>query len=81
MNTPQSFLKKIREVRNMTQLEWSQKFGVRQSTVSDWESGRRLPGIKIVRKFKKVLDEDEFKNLRTILGKFAAASANKKYNL
>ena len=36
-------LKKIREARNITQIELSDKIGVPQSTIASWETGRAYP--------------------------------------
>jgi transcriptional regulator with XRE-family HTH domain len=36
-------LKKIREARNITKIELSDKIGVPQSTIASWETGRAYP--------------------------------------
>lgn len=36
-------LKKIREARNITQMELSEKISVPQSTIASWETGRAFP--------------------------------------
>ena len=36
-------LKKIREARNITQMELAAKIEVPQSTIASWETGRALP--------------------------------------
>lgn len=40
---------------NLTQKEFAEKCGVSESTVIAWESGRRFPNLKMLRKIEDVL--------------------------
>jgi putative transcriptional regulator len=48
-------LKKWREVFKLTQTEVGVLMGVSASVISDYEKGRRSPGVKFVRRFVKAL--------------------------
>lgn len=40
-----AFVKRIRERANLTQLDFCLRTGLCQSSVSDWESGKRQPNF------------------------------------
>ena len=41
-------IKRLREVRNMTQSELAEKIGVSSKTISKWETGKGLPDISLL---------------------------------
>ena len=43
-------LKKLREEKNMSQYAFAEAFGVAQSTVGNWESGKREPNFETMQK-------------------------------
>ena len=43
-------LKKLREEKNMSQYVFAKDFGIAQSTVGGWESGKREPNFETVQK-------------------------------
>ena len=54
--SPGKEMKKIREEKKLSQKELAKKLGISQSTLSDYEAGRRKnPGIGIVKRFVNAL--------------------------
>lgn len=49
-------IKKIREERNMTQVQLSQILSVSEKTISKWETGRGLPDISLLEPLAKALN-------------------------
>lgn len=50
---------KIMRVRKgLTQVELSQRLGMSQQAVSQWESGRSKPPVSIIRRLANLLDVD-----------------------
>ena len=45
----------MRTKRGLTQSELAEKLGVRSSTISQYESGKRSPNVKMLTKLAKVL--------------------------
>lgn len=52
---PSETLKKWRELFNVSQAKLSRKIGVPPSVVSDYESGRRFPGTRFLKRFVDAL--------------------------
>lgn len=48
-------LRKIREAVGLTQKELAEKLGVYQRDISRWETGKRVPGVLMVKKMAQVL--------------------------
>lgn len=55
------FISKLRKENNMTQQELAEKLNVTDRTISNWETGRRLPDISILKElsviFSVTIDE------------------------
>ena len=55
------FISKLRKEKNMTQQELAEKLNVTDRTISNWETGRRLPDISILKElsviFSVTIDE------------------------
>ena len=49
--TPQTTLRKWREVFGISQAQTAKKLQVSSSVISDYEGGRRTPGTRFIRKF------------------------------
>lgn len=49
-------LQNVRIAKNMTQSELAEKIGVRSSTISQYEKGKRNPNISILKKIAIALD-------------------------
>ena len=49
-------VKKLREVRNMTQAELADKIGVSSKTVSKWETAKGLPDISLLQPLAQALN-------------------------
>lgn len=47
-------LKELRETAKISQMELAQKLGVKQSTISTWERGRRDPDTDTVKKLAEI---------------------------
>ena len=62
-DSPGSVMKKWRELFGVTQVELSKQIKVSPSTVSDYESNRRLsPGVGVIRRFVEMLFEIDESN-------------------
>ena len=48
-------IKKLREAKNMTQLQLAEKIGVSSKAVSKWETAKGLPDISLIEPLSKVL--------------------------
>lgn len=48
-----SFIKKLRKDNNMTQAEFANKYGVTYQAVSNWEKGKNLPDISLLKEMSK----------------------------
>ncbi|MFH1224180.1 MAG: helix-turn-helix domain-containing protein [Candidatus Diapherotrites archaeon] len=56
--SPGKMMKQIREERGIGQGELAKKLGVKQSTLSDYEAGRRgSPGTAVVKRFVQKITE------------------------
>ncbi|MBI4020124.1 MAG: helix-turn-helix domain-containing protein [Candidatus Aenigmarchaeota archaeon] len=66
--SPESVIKKWRNIFKISQKELANALGITSSVVSDYESGRRKsPGIKVIRKYMStLLDLDEKSGGKTI---------------
>lgn len=51
-----NFLSQCRKSKNLSQLQFAEKMQVRQSTVSNWESGKTIPSFRDLAKMSKLLD-------------------------
>jgi transcriptional regulator with XRE-family HTH domain len=51
-------LKSVRESKNLSQKEISEKLEIPPSTYANWEQGRREPGIDEIHNILKVLEID-----------------------
>lgn len=49
-------IKKIRESRGMRQYELANRMGVKQASVSAWESGRAMPSAENLLKLADILE-------------------------
>lgn len=49
-------IKKIRESRGMLQYELANRMGVKQASVSAWESGKAMPSAKNLIKLADILE-------------------------
>lgn len=49
-------IKKIRESRGMLQYELANRMGVKQASVSAWESGKAMPSAENLIKLADILD-------------------------
>lgn len=49
-------MQRLREEDGMTQEEMGEKLGVSQGTVSQWESGKRVPGGEAVKAMAELFD-------------------------
>ena len=49
-------IKKIREARGMRQYELANRMGVKQASVSAWESGRAMPSAENLVKLADILE-------------------------
>jgi len=78
-SSPGSVMKKWRELFGITQIDLSKVLKISASTISDYESNRRLsPGVGVVRRFVEALfsiDAERGSNIRKSLERF---SFNKK---
>ena len=74
-DSPGSAMKKWRELFNITQIELAKMIKISTSTISDYESNRRLsPGVGVIRRFVDALftiDETKGGTVRQSLEKFA----------
>lgn len=51
---PQIRLAAVRVNADKTQDEWAELLGVAKSTVSNWESGKTIPSLPIIRKMSEL---------------------------
>lgn len=59
MSTPlPERLKEMRVKAGLTQQELGEKLGLGKSTISEWESGKRMPGLELVEDIAKALGID-----------------------
>jgi putative transcriptional regulator len=76
--SPGSAMKKWREFFSITQVELAKQIKVSTSTISDYESNRRLsPGVGVIKRFVDALftiDEAKGGDVRSSLAKFSAKS-------
>lgn len=49
-------IKKMRTKNGLTQKQLSDRLGVKQQNVSDWERGERSPSVKNLKKLAEVLN-------------------------
>ena len=49
-------IRETRQRRNMTQKELAQRIGITQTTLSNYERAKRIPGIKIISMMCDALD-------------------------
>ena len=49
-------LLKMRKIKGLSQIELAEKIGVKSNTISQYESGKRNPNFKILKKLAKVLN-------------------------
>ncbi|MCL4372076.1 helix-turn-helix domain-containing protein [Candidatus Marsarchaeota archaeon] len=77
--SPGSVMKKWRELFGITQAELSKAIKISASTISDYESNRRLsPGVGIIKRFVSALfeiDETRGSTVRSSLEKFSGTAA------
>ncbi len=67
---PGRVMRKWRGIFGVTQMEIARTIGVSPSVISDYECGRRVPGVQFVRKFiNALINLDERRNFETV-GKF-----------
>lgn len=59
-------VKTVRKKEKLTQKEFAKKMGVSCVAVSHWEQGNFKPRMKQRRKLKKMLDEDEDRDIEII---------------
>lgn len=75
-DSPGSAMKKWREFFSITQVELAKQIKVSTSTISDYESNRRLsPGVGVIKRFVDALftiDEEKGGNVSSSLAKFSA---------
>ena len=50
-----SFARLVRERSGLTQSELAQLVGVDRSAVSRWETGRRIPGPRVIDRYAEIL--------------------------
>lgn len=48
-------IKIFRNQKGLSQSELAEKIGVSQNTVSQWETGERIPNVLILKKLTKIL--------------------------
>jgi putative transcriptional regulator len=74
-DSPGSAMKKWRELFGVTQVELAKQIKISTSTISDYESNRRLsPGVGVIRRFVEALfsiDESKGSTVRQSLDKFS----------
>lgn len=86
-DSPGSAMKKWRELFGITQIELAKTIKVSTSTISDYESNRRLsPGVAVIRRFVDALfliDEEKGSLVKQNLERFATESGpeNPTYKL
>jgi putative transcriptional regulator len=77
-DSPGSAMKKWRELFGVTQVELAKQIKISTSTISDYESNRRLsPGVGVIRRFVEALfsiDESKGSTVRQSLEKFSQKS-------
>jgi len=80
--SPGSVMKKWRELFGVTQAELSKSIKISASTISDYESNRRLsPGVAIIKRFVAALfeiDEGKGSTVKASLEKFAGQQKNEE---
>jgi putative transcriptional regulator len=80
-DSPGSAMKKWRELFGITQVELAKQIKISTSTISDYESNRRLsPGVGVIRRFVEALfsiDESRGSTVRQGLEKFSNQSEEK----
>lgn len=59
-------IKSIRKKKCWTQAELARKMRVSTNSISKWEKGYGEPSMESMRKFKKMLDEDEGRDIEII---------------
>lgn len=81
-DSPGSIMKKWRELFGISQVDLSKVIKISTSTISDYESSRRLsPGVAVIRRFVNALikiDEDRGGTVMQNLNKFSSESTNDK---
>lgn len=80
-DSPGSAMKKWRELFGVTQVELAKQIKISTSTISDYESNRRLsPGVGVIRRFVEALfsiDESKGSTVRQGLEKFSQRDEDK----
>lgn len=77
-DNPSAALRKWREVFGFSQSEVAKAMGVASSVLSDYEKGKRTPGIKFLKKFVEALirldSERGFRTLKKLVGNVSILS-------
>ncbi len=80
-DSPGSAMKKWRELFGVTQVELAKQIKISTSTISDYESNRRLsPGVGVIRRFVEALfsiDDSKGSTVRQGLEKFSQSAEEK----
>ncbi len=77
--SPGSTMKKWRELFGVTQMELAKRIKISTSTISDYESNRRLsPGVGVIKRFVDTLFKIDESHGGTILGQLAQLSPHKE---
>lgn len=81
-DSPGSAMKKWREFFGITQVELAKQIKVSTSTISDYESNRRLsPGVGVIKRFVDalfVIDDEKGGNVAKSLEKFSASKSKEE---
>lgn len=81
-DSPGGVMKKWRELFGISQVDLSKVIKISTSTISDYESSRRLsPGVAVIRRFVNALikiDEDRGGTVMQNLNKFSSETKNEK---
>ncbi len=81
-DSPGSVMKKWRELFGISQVDLSKEIKISTSTISDYESSRRLsPGVAVIRRFVNALikiDEERGGTVMQNLNKFSSEAKNEK---
>jgi putative transcriptional regulator len=78
-SSPGSTMKKWREIFGVTQMELAKRIKISTSTISDYESNRRLsPGVGVIKRFVDTLFKIDGENGGTVVGQLAQMSPQKE---
>ncbi len=78
-SSPGSTMKKWREIFGVTQMELAKRIKISTSTISDYESNRRLsPGVGVIKRFVDTLFKIDSEQGGTVVGQLAQMSPQKE---